>query len=216
MCRAPAIASFTSTSDTSGFLVINPPNVDQTVLDYVVTATPLGQSNQLLVLTYTCDTALYCPLTALSPGTQYNVTVSAQLGASTGSSKGTLDEGGLSPPSTGVFLGTATVGAPTLTDVLATGATAAVASGTAPSTGGPWVTYTFTAAVVGGSGSIACVNEAPTCDFTGLADGATYSVSVLAATSSSTNSLPSNAIIFTTPSPRWAAAVPRPWRHAQC
>ena len=216
VCRAPAIASYTSTSDTSGFLVINPPNVTQIVLDYQVTATPLGQSNQSLVLTFTCNSALNCPLTGLSPGTQYNVSVSAQLGASTGNSKGTLGEGGLSPPSTGVFLGTATVGAPTLTGVFATGATAAVASGTAPTIGGPWVTYTFTAAVVGGSGSVVCVNQAPTCGFTGLAGGATYSVTIVASTISSTNSVQSNAIIFTTPSPRWAAAVSQPWRQRPC
>ena len=186
---APSIAGAFATSPTTGTVTLNPPkNASVPVNFYTLSVAPTGSSSELQV---NCTDPTNCQLTGLTPSITYTVTATA-----------TLTDGTTTPHSAPATLVMPALSAPTLLSAVATGPTAATASASPPSTGGPWASYTFTATVVGGSANVTCISASPTCTFTGLVPGSTYSVSVTAADGSGNPSPTSNTLILTTASLR--------------
>ena len=188
-CSAPSIAGAFATSPTTATVTLNPSqDTSAPVNFYTLSAAPTGSSSELQV---NCTDPTNCQLTGLTPSVTYTVTATA-----------TLTDGSTTSQSAPATLVMPALSAPTLLSAVATGPTAATATASAPSTGGPWASYTFTATVVGVSANVTCVSASPTCTFTGLVPGSTYTVSVTAADGSGNPSPTSNTLILSTPAAR--------------
>ena len=83
-----------------------------------------------------------------------------------------------------------------------TGPTSALLSATAPSVGGPFISYTFTATPVGGGPAVVVTCASPTdCPVTGLKPGVSYDVAVTAMTLLRSPTPPSTPLPLTMPVP---------------
>ena len=70
--------------------------------------------------------------------------------------------------------------APALVSAEATGPTQGFATASAPISGGPWTSFTFTATPVGGGTPVVVTSATPYATFNGLKPGTQYIVSVVA------------------------------------
>ena len=187
-CSAPTIVTAFPTTTTTGTVVITPPTViSSTVSNYTVTVQPVGASDATPV---PCTNPTNCLLIGLTSGITYRLIVTA-----------TLSDGSTTSHSAPFLLAMPSASAPTLIRATAVGPTDAVATATPPSAGGPFVSYTFTAVELGTGSQVVATVDSPTANLTGLRAGSTYSVSVVAADNTNTQTSPSNTLLLSTPAP---------------
>ncbi len=186
-CSSPAVASATPDGPTNGTVVITPPaNTTSPVDRYELTLVPEDGSPTVLV---NCTTPASCPVTGLLSCTNYTVTVVA-----------VLQSGATLAGSNSATLSTPCPGAPTLDSAVGTGPTTGTAQAS-PGSGGPFSSYNFTAVEAGTGTVFTCVSSTSSCDFTGLAPGTAYEVSVVATDGSGKQTPASNTKTMTTFSP---------------
>lgn len=155
-----------TTTPTTALLSANPPSMGGPFASYTFTATPVGGGAPVTV---TCLTMKNCPMPGLTPGAVYDVTVAATTAAGT-----------TTPPSAPMQMAMPPPPAPALVSADATGPTQGFATANAPTSGGPWSNYTFTAIPVGGGAPVVVTSATPYATFNSLQPRTQYTVSVVA------------------------------------
>ena len=176
-------------SPTAADLVANAPSMGGPFVTFLFTATPQGGGKRVQT---TCPIST-CSMKGLEPGAKYDVHVIASS-----------DTGATTPPSAAAYMAMPALAAPTLLTADASGPTQGIATGVAPTSGGPWSSYTFTASRLDSSGSqLVAASATPTVTLNGLAPSSQYSV-VVVANGSNGPSPKSNRLIISTPSLKYA------------